>query len=74
MINSIDKTIHEKDVDINESQLEELTKQYLLGEIKLEQYRGEINRLRVKLDLRRLASKIKIGSSEHKIFDPKIKT
>ena len=54
--------VNTKEKSIDEIQLEELTRKYLLDEIDLDDYREEIARLDVSLDLRRMASKIKTGS------------
>jgi len=47
--------------DVDEAQLEELTRKYLLGEINLDSYKEAMEQLGVKLDLRKMASKIKTG-------------
>ena len=61
--------LNTKDADRNQTQLEELTRKYLLGEIQLDLYREEIARLRVTFDLRKMASKIKTGSLQAKVPD-----
>jgi predicted nucleic acid-binding Zn-ribbon protein len=48
------KTAVEQELD-----LELLTKKYILGEINLEEYKKEVSRLETRLDLRRVASKLK---------------
>ena len=48
------KTAVEQEFD-----LELLTKRYIIGEIKLEEYKWEVSRLETRLDLRRVASKLR---------------
>ena len=60
-------SVKPQEKDLNESQLEEITRKYLIGEIRLDQYRAELARLQVRLDLRKIASKIKTGSLEGRL-------
>jgi hypothetical protein len=62
------KTINEKVRNTShEIALEILTRKYMLGEIKLEEYLEEINKLKTRLDLRKVASKIHTGSLKNKL-------
>ncbi|WKZ41871.1 MAG: hypothetical protein QY328_07445 [Anaerolineales bacterium] len=62
------KNITEKAESVNhEMALEILTRKYILGEIRLEEYLEEINKLKTRLDLRKVASKIHTGSLENKL-------
>jgi predicted nucleic acid-binding Zn-ribbon protein len=46
-------------VSDQEFELESLTKQYISGEIELEEYQKKVSRLKTRLDLRRVASKLR---------------
>ena len=48
----------EKD-NVRELELENLTKQYLLGQMKLKEYREKMSVFKTRLDLRKVSSRLK---------------
>ncbi len=58
---TIPNVIVERDDSDQESMLEKLTEEYLLGKIRLEEYQEKVLEVGTRLDLRRAASKIKTG-------------